>query len=209
MQAYTFGSGGKAILFTGTIHGNELSAKYLMEAWIRELDANTVPSGRRIVVVPVINPDGVAAGSRYNSRGVDLNRNYDTSDWEKNVETVNGDPKPGGGGKSPGSEKETKAMMALTQQLQPALTMSYHSSAAYAIGNTCGDSRSLAAKYSELTGYRNMTGVSGAFSYQITGTYDDWICERLGLASVLVELATSYDAEFGRNQAALWAMARS
>ena len=211
INAFSFGSGSNVILYTGSIHGNEHSAGFLMNAWIDELDANarSIPAGTRIVVIPSVNPDGTAANSRYNSNGVDLNRNYNTSDWQQDTQTVDGDPVPGGGGGSPGSERETQVLMAYTNELRPRLTMSYHSSAAYAIGNQCGDSASLAATYARLTGYSNMTGVSGAFGYQITGTYDDWMCERLGLTSVLIELATSYSAEFGRNKAALWAMARS
>lgn len=211
ITAYSFGSGSRVILYTGAIHGNEQSARLLMNAWIGELDANarSIPSGTRIVVVPQVNPDGVASNSRYNSGGIDLNRNYDTSDWQQDVQTVNGDPLPGGGGSYPGSEPETQALMSLSSQLQPSLTLSFHSSASYAIANQCGNSPGLAATYASMTGYQNMTGVSGAFSYQITGTYDDWLCERLGLASVLIELATSANAEFSRNRAALWVMAKS
>jgi hypothetical protein len=211
INAFVFGSGGKTVLYTGAIHGNEQSSRLLMNAWINELDVNarSIPAGTRIVVIPSVNPDGVAINSRYNAVNVDLNRNYDTSDWQKDVQTVNGDPLPGGGGSSPGSEPETQALMAYTIELAPSLTMSYHSSASYAIGNQCGNSASLADTYAKLTGSRNMTGVSGAFSYQITGTYDDWICEQLGRASVLIELATSTSSEFSRNKAALWAMAKS
>lgn len=211
INAYSFGFGGKTILYTGAIHGNEQSARLLMNAWINELEANarSIPAGTRIVVIPSVNPDGVAANTRTNANNVDLNRNFNTSDWKKDVETVEGKPFPGGGGNTPGSEPETQALAAYTSALAPALTMSYHSTASYAIANTCGNSPALADTYSKLTGYRNMTGVSGAFSYQITGTYDDWICEKLGRASVLIELASSSSPEFSRNKAALWAMARS
>lgn len=211
MNAYIFGSGGKTILYTGTIHGNEIGTRALMNAWINELDANaqSIPAGVRIVVVPSINPDGAAAGSRYNSNNVDLNRNFDTTDWKQDIETPYKQPHPGGGGSAPNSEPETVALAAYTRELQPYLTMSYHSQAGYVIANSCGNSPALAAKYSELSGYRNMTGVSSAFAYEITGTYDDWMCQRLGYQSVLIELATTGSSEFGRNKSALWAMARS
>ena len=211
INAFIFGSGSKTILYTAAMHGNEQSGNLLMNAWISELDtyAHNIPAGVRIVVIPSINPDGVAMNTRYNANGIDLNRNYDTSDWQTDVQTVTGAPLPGGGGTAPGSEPETQVLMAYTIALQPSLTMSYHSSASYAIANTCGNSPTLASNYADITGYKNMTGVSGAFSYQITGTYDDWMCERLGLASVLIELASSTNAEFSRNKAALWAMARS
>ena len=210
INAYTFGSGGRTVLYTGSIHGNEHSSRLLMNAWINELEANVrnIPAGTQVVIVPSVNPDGVAANTRTNANNVDLNRNFDVSDWRSDVETVNGSPFPGGGGSAPGSEPETRALANLTRELRPALTMSYHSSASYAIANTCGNSPAQADTYARLTGYRNMTGASGAFSYQITGTYDDWICEKLGLPSVLIELATSTNAEFGRNKSALWAMLR-
>jgi predicted deacylase len=211
ITAYSFGSGARKVLYTGAIHGNEQGTRLLMFAWVDELDANpkSIPGGVTIVIIPAVNPDGIAANSRYNSTRVDLNRNFNVSDWKKDIETPYGEPHPGGGGPSPGSEPETQALAAYTAQLRPALTLSYHSVASYVVANTCGNSASLAREYSRLSGYRNMTGVASAFDYEITGTYDDWICEQLGLPSVLIELATSGNAEFSRNKAALWAMARS
>ncbi len=212
INAYYFGSGTTTVLYTGGIHGNEYSSKYLMDAWVNELDRNiqNLPANRRIVVVPLVNPDGFAAKTRNNSRNVDLNRNFDVSDWKSDVTTPSGAPLPGGGGPTPMSEPETQAIASLTSLLRPRLTMSYHSSASYAIGNQAGDSASLAATYASLTGYSNQTGnSSNAFSYEISGTYDDWIAEKLGLPSVLIELATSTNSEFSRNLKALWAMAKS
>lgn len=210
--AYIFGTGSKTILYTGAIHGNELSSKYLMDAWINELEVNarTIPTDKKIIVVPVINPDGVAANRRNNSNNIDLNRNFDTSDWQTDIVSPSNQPIAGGGGASSMSEPETKAIAAYTALLRPRLTMSFHGSAAYAIGNQAGDSASLAATYASMTGYTNQTGnSSNAFGYVITGTYDDWIAERLGLPSVLIELASSTNAEFSRNKAALWAMVKA
>lgn len=209
--AYSFGSGAKRLLFHGALHGNERNTKGLMDAWIAELDARPgdIPAGTQVVVIPLVNPDGYAANTRNNSRNVDLNRNFDTSDWKSDVQTVQGDPLPGGGGMAPESEAESRALANYTRQYSPTFTLSYHSVAGYVIANTCGDSGSLAARYAALTGYRNQTGVSGAFSYEITGTYDDWMCQRLGLKSILIELATSTSTEFSRNRNAMWEMVRS
>ena len=107
------------------------------------------------------------------------------------------------------SESETQAIANLTSQLRPRVTLSYHSVAGYAIGNEAGDSAGLAALYSQLSGYRNMTGNGGAFDYSTSGTYEDWIAEKLGLPSLIIELASRTYSEFSRNKAALWAMVRS
>jgi protein MpaA len=208
--AYIFGNGSQTVLFTGSIHGNELSSKYLMDAWINELELNaqSIPSNKKIVVIPTLNPDGLASGRRNNSNNVDINRNFPMNDWQTDIFSPANQLIYGGGGAYPLSEPESQAIANFTLQLQPRLIMSYHGNASYVIGDPWGDSAILAATYSQLSGYQNMTGVSGAFSYPITGTYDGWLLEKYGLMSIIIELSSNNNSEFGRNKAALWAMAR-
>jgi predicted deacylase len=198
------------VLYVGSIHGNEYSTKYLLDEWIDELEtnANNIPDNRKLVVVPLLNPDGLARSSRYNAGGIDLNRNFPTEDWQKNVYSPSNQLITGGGGSTSLSEPESKAIANLSTQLRPILTMSFHGSAGYAIANQAAGSAALAAKYAQMTGYNNMTGVSGAFSYPITGTYDDWLREKYGLKSILIELSSNTYSEFSRNKAALWEMVK-
>ena len=209
--AYIFGDGSKKMLFVGSIHGNELSSKYLMDAWVEELGANVfnIPSDKQVIVIPTINPDGVAMNRRNNSNNVDLNRNFPASDWQTDIVTPSNQPIANGGGVSPLSEPESRAIANLTIQLHPRLTMSFHSIAGYVIANEAEDSSYLASIYAQMTGYSNVTGLQGNFSYPITGTYDSWIFETIGSAGILVELSSNTNAQFSRNQAALWAMLRS
>lgn len=212
INAYYFGSGPTVVMFTGAIHGNESSTKSLMDRWIQELEANarSIPADKTIVVVPQINPDAVASGSRTNARTVDLNRNFGTSDWQKDITTTSNQPFPGGGGESAMSEAETKAISGLAQRLRPALILSYHSIGSLVAANQTGVSTARAATYASLSGYRNTTGQTGTtFEYSISGTADDWYGERLGVASVLIELGSHSYHQFERNQAAMWAMVRS
>lgn|GEM_PF-5823351 len=46
------------------------------------------------------------------------------------------------------------------------------------------------------------------FEYSISGTADDWYAEALGVPSVLIELGSSTNHQFSRNQKAMWAMMR-
>jgi predicted deacylase len=210
ISAYYFGNGGSTVLYTGAIHGNEYSSSYILKDWINELEARAteIPAGRQIVVVPTLNPDGFASGTRNNAVNVNLNRNFDVSDWKADINDTNGTVK-GGGGSAPMSEPETKAIANLSRQLHPRLVLSYHAIGSVAIGNQAGDSAQLAAQYANMVGYRNGTGSSSeVFDYEITGTYDDWLAEKMGVPSMVIELGSYTFRDFGHHRAAFWAMAK-
>lgn len=212
ITAYYFGSGATTVLYTGGIHGSEASTKSLMDRWIQDLDAKarTIPAHITVVVVPAINPDGIARSSRVNANNVDLNRNFATSDWQKDITTVNNQPFPGGGGESAMSEPETKAISGLAQRLRPKVILSYHSIGSVVAANQAGNSTPLAATYAQLSGYRNITGQSDTtFEYSVTGTADDWYAQAIGVPSLLIELGSHTYHQFERNQTAMWAMINS
>ncbi|HEX6416711.1 MAG TPA: M14 family metallopeptidase [Candidatus Saccharimonadales bacterium] len=209
INAYYFGNGGTSVLYTGAIHGSESNTRDLMRQWIDYLEANarSIPADKTVVVVPEINPDGTASRTRTNARNVDLNRNFATGDWKKDITTVNNTPFPGGGGESPMSEPETRAIAGLASQLRPRIILSFHSVGGVVAANQAGDSGAKAAQYASLSGYGNVTGSSDStFEYSVTGTADDWYAQQLGVPSILVELSSSYSSQFSRNQKAMWAM---
>lgn len=208
INAYTFGQGGRAIVFTGAIHGNEVSTKLLMERWVAELEANarSIPTDKKIVVIPQLNPDGISAGLRTNARNVDLNRNFAASNWQRDVTDVYNRPFPGGGGASPASESETRAIAGFISRVRPVLVLSYHSVGGVVAANLAGNSAALAGVYAQASGYRNATGTTGdTFEYAVSGTAEDWYAE-LGVGSILVELGSHSYHQFERNQKAMWAM---
>src|SRR5215213_5630121 len=105
------------VLVVGSIHGNEPAGN----AVVRRLRRLAPPAGVQLWLVERANPDGVAAGTRQNARGVDLNRNFPFR-WA-------------GGGRPfdtyfPGprraSEPETRALRALIARVRPDLTLYYH-----------------------------------------------------------------------------------
>jgi protein MpaA len=104
-------------LVVGVIHGNETAGL----AVIRRLRTMPLPAGVHLWLVPTVNPDGLAAGTRQNAHGVDLNRNWPV-DWKHN-----GVPWDGYySGPRPLSEPETRAVRAFILRVKPALTIWYH-----------------------------------------------------------------------------------
>lgn len=115
--AYRLGKRGKkvpTVVLISTMHGNEPATRQILQELVdgepvRDLD---------LWVVPTYNPDGLAAGTRKNARGVDLNRNYPYrwADLDGNYES----------GSGPASEPETEAMMGFLRTVRPDHILSFH-----------------------------------------------------------------------------------
>ena len=207
--AYYYGSGATTILFTGGIHGSEPSSTSTMQTWASHLDtyAYKIPANKQVVIVPNVNPDGIAAGSRYNANGVNLARNFAASDWATDIETTTG-ILAGGGGLAPVSEPETRALANLTTQLNPRLEVSFHAQGRLVGANDFADSHAIGSVYASLTGYSTMFGSSAEdiMGYGFSGQYEIWIGERLGKPALLIELAGTRGDYFSSQQNALWHM---
>jgi hypothetical protein len=208
LTAYMFGASGPVTMFVGGIHGNEPSSTTLMRSWINQLEASPARyAGKRILVVPAINPDGLAAGTRANARGVNLNRNFPTDTWTRSIKDTDGNH-PDGGGEKPLSEPEALALANLSKQYRPRLMLSFHAIGSLVVGDPGGYSEAYAAKYASIVGYKNSTSNGAAdFNYEITGTYEDWTYRYAGIPSMVLELS-SYTSVTNANAhyRALWSM---
>lgn len=192
--AYTFGTGSSTILFTGGIHGSEASGVTTMQAWVTYLQTNAykIPAGKKVVVVPNTNPDGIAANTRYNANNVNLDRNFPASNWRPDIDTATGIIATGGGS-APGSEPETRALLGLTRQLRPRLEVSFHAQGRLVGANEVGDSTPIGLAYARTVGYKSMIGSAEAeMGYSITGEYEDWMGQELGVPAILIELPSNY-----------------
>jgi len=204
--AYYFGSGSSTILFTGGMHGSERSGATTMQAWVTYLQAHAaevIPAGKRVVVVPNTNPDGIAANARYNANNVNIGRNFATANWKADIETSNG-VLVNGGGTSATSEPESKALAALTRQLRPRLEISYHSSGRLVGANKFGDSVAVGNIYAKMVGYKTMFyDAEAVMGYPMTGEYEDWMGESMGIPAILIELPSASGNYLSTQQAAL------
>jgi protein MpaA len=106
---------GTRVLVVGCIHGTECAGipiAHTLERLHTQAD---------LWIIPNLNPDGYARGTRQNGRGVDLNANW-SSQWH------------GGGrpwdtyypGPRPFSERETRIARGLILRIHPQITIWYH-----------------------------------------------------------------------------------
>ena len=196
LEATQVGSGSQvALVVIGNIHGDEVHT----EALVRGL----VPSGFTLYFMPTMNPDGLAAGTRDNANGVDLNRNWPTDDWQTDAARTRGIV-PGSGGTAPGSEPEVQAVSHwLLDTVKPAARevwlLSYH--AAYppdggvqpgytVYGTPSPQADPLARRVAELAGYTYLP--TWPTEYPFTGELIHW-CDVNGIWAAEVELP-SYDS---------------
>lgn len=208
ITAYSFGSGPTVILFTAGIHGSEPSSTSTLQAWVEYLKVNgyTIPTNKRLVIVPNVNPDGIASGTRNNSRDVNVDRNFPTANWSASIESANG-TLPTGGGTHPGSEPETTALINLTRQLRPRLSVAFHAQGRLVGANKVGDSVAIGNIYSSTVGYKTMyDNAEAIMGYTITGEYEDWMGEELRIPAILIELPSSSGNYLSSQLSALWKM---
>jgi murein peptide amidase A len=142
-----------ATLVVGVIHGSEPAGL----AVISQLRYLPLPPHVHLWLVPTVNPDGLAAGTRQNAHGVDLNRNWPTA-W-----VHNGVPWDGYySGPRPMSEPENRAMRAFILRVKPALTIWYHQPLDVVYGSD--PHVAVLKRYARLSGlpYRRLTAPRGA-----------------------------------------------
>jgi len=115
------------ILLIAAIHGDETETTVVLSEALR----CTPPGGIRNPVILSTNPDGALQGTRCNARGVDLNRNWPTTNWStdpvyyKNHGATVQDVLLSAG-KTAGSEAETRALLGCVHRLQPRTIISLH-----------------------------------------------------------------------------------
>lgn len=117
IECLTFGDGADGVLIIATIHGNESAGTPLLGRLADHISFRPeLIAGRRIILVPVTNPDGYANRTRHNVRGVDLNRNFPASNWQNSSQH----------GDIALSEPESVALHELLESARPSRIVSLH-----------------------------------------------------------------------------------
>ena len=130
---------GTRVLVVGCVHGNECAGVAIAARLER-----TSPRGVDLWIVPVLNPDGRAAGTRGNAHGVDLNRNFPWR-WRRMGGFYESGPRPL-------SEPEARIAYRLILRLRPHVSIWFHQHLDLVWAS--GGDRSIERRFARLSGCR-------------------------------------------------------
>ena len=180
-------SGKSKLLILAAIHGDESETTVAVSE-----AARCLPRGElQAAVILCGNPDGMLRGTRGNARGVDLNRNFPTSNWSpdpvhyksraNDARDIALSP-----GAAPASEPETTALLSLIERLKPRAIVSLHS--ALACIDDSGASH-LGRQLADRCALPFLTEIG----YPTPGSMGTWASERqLNLVTLELEDASLY-----------------
>lgn len=181
LTVYLPDDGNAEVVVLAAIHGDESETTVVVSEALR-----TLPRGElRAAVILCGNPDGMLRGTRGNARGVDLNRNFPTSNWSPDPVCYKSRANDARDialttGERPASEPETTALIALIDRLRPRAVVSLHSALA------CVDD-SGASHLGRQLALRSDLPFLTEIGYPTPGSMGTWASER-GLNLVTLEL---------------------
>jgi hypothetical protein len=224
--SYRIGEGETHLFFIGGIHGgyewnSVLLAYTAFDFFSSPLGKSFIPKNVMIHIIPVLNPDGLflitqkegrfsfddvskereeTIEGRFNSRGVDLNRNF-ACKWQKEAvwkgQAVSA-------GSAPFSEKEAVAFKEYVERFSPELVVFWHSKAGAVFASEClygvlPKTREYMNVYAKSAGY---TPIEEFSAYSVTGDSEGWLAS-LSIPALTVELETHTEIEWERNKKAI------
>jgi len=164
------------VLVFGCVHGDECGAQEIQPL---APGSGCPDPASDVYVVPNLDPDGLALGTRLNGRGVDLNRNFPAA-WKPIGERGG----PQHSGPRPFSEPETRLAARIVERLRPEVTIWFHQHyARRPLVRAWGESIPAARRYARLAKlpFRPLPWLAG--------TAPHWQNRRFpGTASFVVEM---------------------
>jgi len=196
INGYVFGDKNSfnKTLIIGGIHGTEPQSKEICDLYLNEIKDKPFYEDCFLLLIPCLNPDGMAANTRGNANDVDLNRNFPSSTW-KNIPLANNQSYYPG--IKPASEPETKIIVNLLNKYNFKKIIAVHTNHTIAFPNPPminydgEQSGELAEKISYATGLM----VHSDVGYPTPGSLGVWVGKDLKKISVTVELDHAKDTE--------------
>lgn len=167
----------KTVLILGVFHGDEQDGEYLIREYIK---LNPKIYKNRLIFIPVVNETGKVQNRRVNKNGVDLNRNFPTSNWE--LSKTKDDYY---GGEYKGSEIETRQLIKIIEHFKPNCILSLHQP--YRCVNFDGpydETLKIAQKVSQINGYKIQENIG----YPTPGSFGTYCGIELRIPTITLEL---------------------
>lgn len=194
IRVFRFGNGRRKILALGGIHGDETSAVRLcwdMVFYFKK-HLTKIPKNVKLIIIPLLNPDGYFFHTRVNAAGVDINRNFPTKNWQKKIYILRA-TLPDGGGPGRSSERETRALIKFIEKEKPYLNIAYHSRAGFIypeMDDPIGIYYSRA--YERASGIKVLLIDWSKTYYKVTGSFAQWLIREEGLHTFTIESKDKY-----------------
>ncbi len=175
------GQGDSTTIIFGAFHGNEYLSPKFVYAFAQHLYfSKDIKLNCRVIIVPVLNPDGLVANTRTNANGVDVNRNFPTSNWQPHANAPRNNPGP-----RPASEPETQFVIALLDTYKPQRIVSVHTP--LKVNNYDGPGKKMAEQMAAENGYP----VEADIGYPTPGSFGSYAGKEKGIPTVTLELPPS------------------
>jgi protein MpaA len=177
IAVHAYGSPGPTVLVMAGVHGDEPAGVQVareFEKLLQTLPASSLTN--RVVMMPLVNPDGYSRRTRTNAHGIDVNRNFPTKDFGQ------GGKDRYYGGEIASSEPETRSVEQVVAQYRPWLIISLH--APMQCVNYDGPAKQESEQLANLCGLP----VKKDIGYQTPGSMGRYYGVERGLKVVTLEL---------------------
>ena len=156
-------------LIIGVVHGDEPQGEKLINRYIEETSSG-------MLFIPSLNPDGKILGTRTNSSGVDLNRNFPTKNWERTLKNRYY------GGDTPASEVETLFLIDVIDEYKPSVILTLHTP--YKIVNYDGPAKEVSENISKIIDYP----VEESIGYPTPGSFGTYAGVERNIPTITLEM---------------------
>jgi hypothetical protein len=185
IETVQLGTGPQRTLVISSLHGDEPLAVRMIERLADDARGNSQGwSGRTVLLVRSPNPDGLARGTRMNSRGVDLNRNFPTRTFRPDARQRTG--------AVAGSELETRFVLRLLYAFRPQRVVHVKSTT---------DAAGWVMHNRQLAGVAAQLRQTGGFQVHelrpdaIPGSLESYVTDVVGFEHITVSLPAQSDAD--------------
>lgn len=200
-----FGKGQNTTLILGGVHPDEITPIPMAFRFANHLMArpDLIDSESRVVIAPLVNPDGFLRMKkiRTNGNGVDLNRNFFTRDWYASAKPwwakKRGKDERHFPGHIPNSEIETLYQIWLIDTFKPDKIISIHSPLGFYDYDGPGERKSTALTESETKARKLVHAMSASSrNYRVVdysfypGSLGNYAGNERGIPTITLELET-------------------